>query len=115
MKNDVKQVDFSTMSREEIEDYAMRLSLEKESLEAELSWYREQFRLSRANRFGKSSEQIQRDQLSFFNEAETESYGKILPEPTIDKALPRKKKKGHKEKLTKDLPKETIVSILTLN
>jgi transposase len=113
MKNDVKTVDFSAMSREEIEAYAMRLSLEKEKLAYELAWYQEQFRLSRANRFGASSEQMPLEQISLFNEAETESYGKILPEPDLTQVKPRKKQKGHKEKLTKDLPKETIEYRLT--
>lgn len=109
MKNDVKTVDFSTMSRREIEEYALTLSLETERLTRELAWYQEQFHINRANRFGRSSEQVPFDQMSFFNEAEAVSYGQILPEPTLDQVRPRKKQKGHKAKLTKDLPTETIL------
>lgn len=80
-------------------------------MQAKLAWYEEQFRLSRAQRFGPSSEQTTSfDQMSFFNEAESESSAFVAIEPKLDEAeVPRKQKqKGHKEKITKPLPIETI-------
>ena len=51
----------------------MHLSMEVEELSSKLSWYEEQYKLSRAKRFGAASEQTPFDQLSFFNEAESEA------------------------------------------
>ena len=110
MKNVKKTVDLSTMTREELEAYAMQKSMEAESLGAKLSWYEEQYQLSRAKLYGASSEKTPFDQMSFFNEAESESYGKIIKELGLDEVKPTKKpkQKGHKAKILKALPTEII-------
>ena len=110
-----KMVDLSSMTREELEAYAMQVSSEKEELAAKVSWYEEQYRLGRARRFGPSSEQTPFEQLSFFNEAEAESYGKLLAEPLLSDVKPSRniKKKGHKDKITRPLPTAVIDYRLT--
>ncbi len=73
-------------SKETIEYYIERtekLELEKEELEAKLKWYEEQFKLSQQRQFGSSSEKINSDQLSLFNEAE-DTANPTLEEPTFE-------------------------------
>ena len=73
MKNTGNNIDFSAMSRQEIEEYAVNLTDKVEQLSLQLSWYEEQIRLSRQKRFGASSEKTTIEQISIFNEAEAES------------------------------------------
>lgn len=114
MKNTSKNIDFSAMSRKEIEEYAVSLTDKVEELSMQLSWYEEQLRLSRQKRFGVSSEKTVIDQISMFNEAESEAQEE-KKEPTIGEVKPPAmgKKKGHKDKLLKPLPKETITYTLS--
>lgn len=114
-KTTAKTVDLASMTREELEAYAMQVSTEKEELAAKVSWYEEQYKLGRAKRFGPSSEQTPFDQLSFFNEAEAEVYGKVLNEPFLSDVKPPRnlKKKGHKDKITRPLPTTVIDYRLT--
>ena len=114
-KTTSKTVDLASMTREELEAYAMQVSSEKEELAAKVSWYEEQYKLGRAKRFGPSSEQTPFDQLSFFNEAEAEVYGKMLNEPSLSDVKPPRnlKKKGHKDKITRPLPTTVIDYKLT--
>ena len=83
-------------------------------LTAKLNWYEEQFRLSQQKRFGSSSEKTNPDQLTLFNEAEFEAKPE-LPEPTVETITysRRKKEKGQRETVLKDLPVETIEYHLT--
>jgi hypothetical protein len=55
---------------DELKNKNARLAHELEIAQTKLKWYEEQFRLNAARRFGKSSETVTDDQLSFFNEAE---------------------------------------------
>jgi len=81
MKNVNILRDLSSLSREELEQQVMRLSTQVDELSSKPSWYEEQYRLSRAQRFGPSSEQTAPfEQMSFFNEAESESSAFIIPE-----------------------------------
>jgi transposase len=113
-----KTVDLSAMSRQELEEYAMRKSTEVESLAMQLKFYEEQLRRSRAEKYGASSEKMRDEgyeQINFFNEAEQESYG-IYPEPKEEDVIPKssgKKQKGHKQSITKHLEREQIDYVLT--
>ncbi len=109
MKNTDKHIDFSVMSREEIEQYAVKMTDKVEALSMQLAWYEEQIRLSRQKRFGSSSEKTTEEQLNMFNEAELESQEE-KDEPAMKDVKPHvsRKKKGHKDKFLKPLPKETI-------
>ncbi len=96
-------------SRAELEQRYLELEQKNESLSARLQWYEEQFRLSRQQRFGSSSEKSMPDQISIFNEPEAETVV-FCPEPAIEEVIvkPKKKKKGHKASVLKDFPKEII-------
>ena len=84
-------------------------------LETLIKFYEEQFRLSKHRQFGTSSEKSDFSQMSFFNEAESGSYGKIIKEPALEEVKPEKRKKqpGHKDKITGSLPTEVIEYKLT--
>jgi len=77
-------------------------------LNAKLEWFMEQFKLSQHQKFGRSSEKTVTEQLSFFNEAESEAKPESF-EPTVEEiTYKRSKKVGHREEMLKDLPVETI-------
>ena len=104
MENTVK----STLTVEKLQIENELLKQEKAELELKLKWFEEQYRLHQQKLFGRSSEQISSDQLSLFNEAESEVKPNI-PEPTIEEiTYKRRKSKGHREEMLKDLPIETI-------
>jgi transposase len=111
MKNVKISRDLASLSREELEQQNMQLFSMVDEMAAKLSWYEEQYRLSRAQRFGPSSEQTTPfEQMSFFNEAESESSAFVISEPNLDevKNARKTKQKGHKDKITKPLPTETV-------
>jgi transposase len=79
-----------------------------EELTAKVDWFMEQFRLSQHRQFGSSSEQTTPEQVSIFNEAESEAKPEA-PEPTIEEiTYKRRKRQGQREEMFKDLPVETI-------
>lgn len=98
-------------SQESIEYYKAqkeKLEMENEELEAELKWYKEQFRLSQQQRFGSSSEKTNPDQISLFNEAEV-TADSTVDEPTVEQiTYKRKKQRGQREQKLENLPTETI-------
>jgi transposase len=111
MRNVTISRDLASLTREEMEQQMMQLFAAMDEMEAKLSWYEEQYRLSRAQRFGPSSEQtLPFEQMSFFNEAESESSNMIISEPELSQVeiACKKKKKGHKDGITQPLPVETI-------
>jgi transposase len=84
------------------------LQQEKAELSVKLNWFEEQFRLNQHRQFGRSSEQITPEQINLFNEAEVEAKPEA-PEPTVEEiTYKRRKSKGHREEMFKDLPVETI-------
>lgn len=115
MGNEVKSRDLSTLSRQELEQQVVQLSTKVDKLSSKLSWYEEQYRLSRAQRFGPSSEQTPFEQMTFFNEAESEASAAFIFEPALEevKIVHKGKKKGHKDNITKPLPTEVIEYRLT--
>lgn len=114
MKNVKKSIDLTAMSREELEKYAEKMESENTSLKMQLSWYEEQFRLSRVKRFGASSEKTDFEQMSFFNEAES-LRDDSLKEPELSDVQQRRgqKRKGQKDRITRPLPKQIIEYRLT--
>lgn len=89
-----------------------KLAHELEIAHVKLKWYEEQFRLNAASRFGKSSEMVSDDQISFFNEVEItarpEKDEPVLETITYD----RKRKRGLNKEIFSDLPVERIVYTL---
>lgn len=49
----MKILDLSAMTKEELEEYALKTSEELDAVSAELAYYRELFRRSQAKQFGK--------------------------------------------------------------
>jgi transposase len=85
-----------------------RLEVKYTELELKLKWFEEQHRLHLNKMYGRSSEKTLPEQLSIFNEAESEAKPAI-PEPTVEEiTYKRRKKQGHREEMLKDLPVETI-------
>lgn len=77
-------------------------------LKNQLTWMMEQVKLSKHKKFGASSEKSEYDQLSLFNEAETEVKASVK-EPVIEEInYKRRKKVGKKQEMLADLPVETI-------
>jgi len=86
-----------------------KLAHELEIAQTKLKWYEEQFRLNAARRFGKSSETVSDDQLSFFNEAEITARPEQV-EPVLETiVVKRKQKRGLNKESFSDLPVERIV------
>ena len=97
----MKQVDFSSMTKEELESFALDTSKKLDEVSAELEYYKELFRSSQAKRFVQRSEKNLIDdgeQVCLFNEAEQEA-DPSQPEPKPEKACPirKGKQKGRKE------------------
>ncbi|MFZ5986150.1 MAG: transposase, partial [Bacillota bacterium] len=90
------------------------LKQEKAELELKVKWFEEQFRLHQHKLFGRSSEKMEMpEQLLLFNEAESE-FKPDVQEPTIEEInYKRRKRKGHREEMLKDLPVETMEYILS--
>lgn len=77
-------------------------------LSTKVKWFEEQFHLNRHRQFGASSEQTPATQINLFNEAEAEAKPEV-PEPTFEEiTYKRRKTRGHREEMLKDLPVETI-------
>mgnify|MGYP001039879256 FL=1 len=78
-------------------------SSEIENLKKQLAFLKNQIVYKNRKMFGKSSEQVDDSQLSFFNEAEKESYSKIQ-EPEIETIIYNRNKpaahKGKKDNLS---------------
>jgi len=85
-----------------------QLEMKFTELELKLQWFEEQQRLYLIRTFGRSSEKTSLDQLSLFNEAESEAKPEA-PEPAIEEITgKRKKQQGHREEMLKELPVEII-------
>lgn len=83
---------------------------EIDKLEKIQSWYIEQLKLRQKEKFGKSSEQLDENQMTLFdlfNEAE-ELRQAIMPEPTDDIIVPSHKRKKKRGECYKNLPVERI-------
>ena len=63
----LKITDLSSMSREELEKAYVELNSKLDSANAMISWYEEQYKLSKQKLFGRSSETITSGQISLFD------------------------------------------------
>ena len=114
----MKQIDLSSMTKAELEKYALDTSRKLDEVSAELEYYRKMFRLSQAKRFGRKSEKSLIDdgqQECFFNEIEKEADLR-LPEPKAEKACPVRKikRKGKKDAFISALRKtDPVEYVLT--
>jgi transposase len=112
-EKEVKTIDLAAMSRKELEQFAMKKSIENEELSSKIAYYEEQLRRERIRRFGQSSEMLHEGQISFFNEAEQESESFHLEPKDEVNTVAGKKQKGRKKAITKNLPRKQIDHILS--
>jgi len=85
-----------------------RLTEYNAELTAKVNWFMEQFNLAKHRQFGASSECTAPGQQQLFNEAECEAKPE-LAEPTAETVThKRRKQKGRREAVLKDLPVETV-------
>jgi transposase len=93
---------------EDLQQQNAKLEQQVAELNAKVTWFEEQFRLSQQKKFGSSSERTHPDQLMLFNEAESEAdpSAEGPTEETI--TYRRKKQQGQRETLIELLPVETI-------
>ena len=115
MKNIIEQEKYLEqlqIENSKLQEKIAFLEKQKAELTAKLHWFEENFRLSQHRLYGRSSEQsIYPEQQTLFNEAEALSSVKpSVPEPTVEEITYKRKKKekGHREEMLKDLPVETI-------
>lgn len=88
------------------ENHLLKHTIEEQ--EVKIKWYEEQFRINQAQKFGKSSEKSDSNQLSIFNEAEKESQ-KQSEEPDVQEIVyNRQKGKTKSRKTYEDLEVEEI-------
>jgi transposase len=90
------------------EERIARLEQENQELKAEINFFKEQFKLSQLQKYGKSSEKSHPEQLVLFNEAEVESVKKHEELSTEEILVRRKRKKNAKGHNFEDLPIEEI-------
>ena len=77
-----------------------------DQLQEKLTWYEEQFRLLKHQRFGTSSEKCP-DQMELFNEAESILDG-LQGEPDLEETISYQRKKPGRKPLSKHIPREVI-------
>ncbi|NLW46985.1 MAG: hypothetical protein GXY86_06580 [Firmicutes bacterium] len=93
---------------EQLQEENSLLKQQVAELSTKVKWFEEQFRLKQHKLFGRSSEQTSPEQVNLFNEAEVEAKPEA-PEPDIEEiTYKRRKTKGQREEMLKDLPVETI-------
>lgn len=108
MENLVESVKILKAENELLKEEKAKLEKKYTDLELKLKWFEEQQRLHLSKMYDRSSEKIENNQLSLFNEAESEAKPDV-PEPNIEEIIcKRKKKQGHREEMLKYLPVETI-------
>jgi transposase len=96
-------------------EYQSLISQNAELLQ-KVDWLMAQFRLSKNQKFGQSSEQSGYLQFNFFNEAEaTADVNVVEPELTEIKKHYRRKSKDLPDRLPADLPIETVIHDLPEN
>jgi len=101
-------LDFFKQKSEKLiaENQVLRHTIEEQ--EAKIKWYEEQLKVNANRQYGASSEKISEEQLSLFNEAETESVKKHEEADIEQIVYDRKKGRSKTRKTYDDLPIEEI-------
>ena len=106
--NETKEQKLNNTPIDELKNENEKLQHELEIANAKIKWYEEQFKLSAAKKYGKSSDKVDDSQISFFNEAEVTQKPEAK-EPTLEKiTYERSKKRGINKASFEDLEVETI-------
>ncbi len=96
------------LNNDDLKNENAKLQHELEMANAKIKWYEEQFKLNAVRKYGKSSDSVGEEQISFFNEAEITKRPQI-EEPEIDKiTYERSKRRGTNKTSFEDLPIERI-------
>ncbi len=100
---------YSQEEFEKLQDKCALLEHKVDELTAALTWYEEQFRLSKHKQFGSSREKTDNKQGRLFDEAELVSDAKAK-EPVLEETITykRSKKKSKKDRLPEELPVERV-------
>ncbi len=108
-----KELQQNTVSIDDLMNENTKLQHELEIANAKIRWYEEQFKLNQAKKFGKSSDAIPPEQISFINEVEITARPE-LDEPQIEKIVyeRKKQKRGINKESYEDLRVETITYAL---
>ena len=106
-KQNIQKVDVTTMSREDLIKEYNRLHEQYNEISSKLSWYEEQYRLSKLRSYGQSSEADMGDQITIFdlpmfNEAEAlKEMINIEPDiPDLEEETKTSHKKSRKKETT---------------
>lgn len=104
--------ELNKMSIAELSELVLRTQKELETVESKVDFLTEQLTLMKAQKFGRSSEKADENQISFFNEAEELHDKDPVDEPAIEevvKAYKRTRKtKGKRDEDLSNLPVEII-------
>lgn len=107
--NETQNIQQNTRTLDELLIEHAKLQHELEISQAKVKWYEEQIRLNASKRFGKSSDTVPAEQLSFFNEVEVTAR-KDAEELTLEAiTYNRKQRRGVNKESFKDLPIERII------
>lgn len=107
--NENIKIQQNTGSADDLLNENAKLQHELEIANAKIKWYEEQFRLNAAKRFGKSSDSVPIEQLSFLNEAEVTARKDVEALTLETITYKRKQKRGVNKESFKDLPIERII------
>jgi transposase len=115
MKNTIDQEKYLEqlqIENSKLQEKIALLENQKAELSAKLNWFEEHFRLNQHRLYGRSSEQtVHSEQQTLFNEAEAlDAVKPAVLEPTVEEITYKRKKKqkGHREEMLKDLPVEVV-------
>ncbi len=105
---ETKELQLNNDSIDNLKNENAKLQHELEIANTKLKWYEEQFKLNQVKKYGKSSDKVDEEQISFFNEAEV-TVRPDIEEPTTEKIIyERSKKRGTNKASFEDLPVERI-------
>lgn len=104
--------ELNNMSMEELTEMVLRKQDELAKVETTVDFLTEQLTLMRAQKFGRSSEKIDNNQISFFNEIEGIADQEPVEEPFIEEVVKehtrKKKVKGKRDEDLSGIPVEVI-------
>ena len=116
-KTSVRPQNDNAIEGKDLLDRVRQLETKLAATEAELHWFKEQYRLAAARRYGASSEKRPHpEQINLFDEVEREAEA-LAPEPTLEETVVRRKgkRRGKRKEDLSQLPVETIEYRLDLD
>lgn len=106
--SEIKELQLNNDSIDNLKNENAKLQHELEMANAKIKWYEEQFKLNAVKKYGRSSDDVDEEQISFFNEAEI-SQRTEKEEPPLEKiTYERSKRRGTNKPSFEDLPVERI-------